>query len=468
MITWPFYIFISFLIILILTSAVIGPYLQEDYADMATSSSSDHTYMYTNAFLKNKTRAYWPFILSFMMSDSPSNQLKTTACTTTSCKPFIFLPTFLDSVCSLSSTAEQSSNKCTNFFADNISVSDPYFYDSPQVCTTINGSIGTDKKQSMVRILNNNYSFMKRCIQIQITKKETMGTQLQITTSGNMDLFTLLRPCMIMFHGIGMYYLNIFAGQVQPSGSSSSSGPNSPTTLISYSNSATSNKINLTNVTMDNSISTVKVYPVGESIPATNLSTTLPTYATIYYFNYEEPADYFTQAMYDSLTVNTLTLVFDQKYLVTLTTATPLVVTFNTSTSTNYCRSMTFTWSEKKLKIFLTTSVSNGAGFTTNTHLDFTSKLSNISDASAIYHIIVTYTVDLLIITTFVKDLLTGSSKTYVTMQQLAVTDNGSPVYLQYNYKNTNTNYTGNASVCPQTAIPNMALVAKQLGYSLN
>ena len=153
---------------------------------------------------------------------------------------------------------------------------------------------------------------------------------------------------------------------------------------------------------------------------------------------------------------------------------TDLSVTMPTDAITNTCPQLSYSWNNTSHVFKVDVHSSLGTMDTLTVHTDFSSIPFS---SSSMYHIIVTYSVDLLTIVTFHRDLSLNYNTTQVTMTQKAM-GGVSPIYLQYPiYQAAVTgsaalttdmkkDLTGYAAMCPQTVIPNYAAVAKQLGYS--
>ena len=450
----PIYVVVTFLLLIVILCAILGcNTTKEQFGNPGDN----------NIVLLKKSASYFAFVSTFFMSDSPSNVISPNCSIEdnkpTTCLPltiFKFLPTFLDSLCSFQ---QPQPEYCSNFFIDNNTSPDPQFYDSPQVCQTVNGNLGQTKDQSIVRILNNNYTFMKRCIALNMTEVIALGgqtgtLQLKVTCSNNMTLFTLLRPCLIMFPGIGLFRLSLF-------------NLTSPTILTNFSDTSSTFSFNMTPVT------TTAYYNIVPPITTSTLTTTSfnnllsrTTYPTIYYFNHLEAADYFTSTT-ANLTFNTLTLIFDQSFMKANSNGLTNV-SLGSSSSVNVCNNISFKWIDNNFTVSGSSTVSSSGNFSYSAHSDFKTHLNNAS--SSIYHVVVSYTLDLLTITTFVKDLTIQGhhqKNCFTTMVQYAVTNPGSTTAIYNQYPFMAADLTGNSTICRQTEIPNMASIMKQLGYTI-
>lgn len=507
-------VFVSFLLFLIVLVGIFGQQkriglgLEAETFDATTPLTTTKANPYdNNTVLLNKSMSYFIFVCTYFMSDSPNNVIPSTCnvSLTPPClalKIFNFLPTFLDSLCNLETDTNQK--YCTSFFIDNNTTTDLEYYDSHLVCQSLNGTIGQTKNQSQVRILNNNYSFVKRCINLIISKitavSGSQGTaQFTVVCNGyGSAFFALLRPCLITFPGVGTYYVNLYkqgtpVATVPPTGTVPASDFRSFSDLAKNApyvsdTSATTTSANDVIFYLSPVVGS-SAQPISPSSDSNKALTSVvgTTFPTIYYFDYQNPADFFKTTTSTSTTAspppavvqttfNTLTLVFDQDYMANNPTGLTVPLSA-TSTTVNVCTSLIFTWTNNLFQVQGVGSMNAGQNFTYSAHPDFVTKATQ--STSAVYHVVVTYTLDLITIATFFKDLTLPSSvkNSFYTMKQIAATNSGStPTYIQYPIVNnswTNTRYpydnlTGNASICPQTSIPNLAKLAKKMGYTFS
>lgn len=449
-------VFMLFLISIIIISAMIGKKRSLEYF---TSNTNTNNWS-NNSVLLKKSFAYYPHVLTHFMTDHASNRYATISCMTGSalnanCVPlkiFKFNPSVFDTSCSLRADLGSS---CSNFYIDNHTTHDPYYYDSPQVCTSINASVG--KPQSDVRILNNNYTFAKRCINLKTpTIVNAGGTGdtafYKMTCDRNVELFMLLRPCMILFPQCGLFAFRVFSQGVTPA--SGTSAATTPGNAIRYSNLNSNVELFITKVTEP------KISPQLDSpMNVTNLSGK-QLFPTIYYFNYLEPSDKFA----NDIPLNTMTLIFDKK-----STSKLIPTTVSTGATDNICTQIKLDWAPTTGQFKVTLGASQQNECTFEVHPDFTSKIAAAASANTrnSFHVIFTYTVDMVIIVGLYKDLSNSSSRPLVTMVKGQAANMSSPIFLQYPQSIPTSSYrTGNESVCPPSAIPNFALIAKDLGYS--
>ena len=478
-------IFFTMIIVFIVICGLVGSMKYELGAE-AFSASND-TIKNSEKALLQKSLAYFKLIAPTFMTDDDHNQfynyasLSTNPCkSASSTNSYIsgcpslqimkFLPNLLDSSCDM-----LSNDYCNTFYIDNVTCADNTFYDSPIICSNITGAVSLDKEKCKIRVLNNNYSFMKRCIQVSILKASIIATDsstqsYQLQVQGNIDLLVLLRPCFISFAGLGLYSISLF--------SLTSAG--APNTLLSYTSDeivpSTISTLYLTQVDGDGKSRT------GIS-PNINGATThlsaiadkiIVLFPTIYYLNYEEPSNLFGGDYDLNITYNTFSLCLSSSYL----TSKVFKSSYNfspttTAANTNTCQTLHLNWSIGEANVFyVTTSTSSSDGHASTkypVHNSF-STLVNQATKGTICHVMVTYTMDLLIIVTMFKDLTKGN-QSHFSIVQYPVRDAGNvPVYMQYNTEDLRSAASSlpsdSIAIVELTSIPNFAATAKRLGYS--
>jgi hypothetical protein len=374
---------------------------------------------------------------------------------------FKFLPTYLDASCVLINDLPKDIY-CQNFYIDNITSPDQSYTDTSQACTNVQSSVGVEPKHSLMRLLAFNYAFKKRCVQVHIASATSLPDgSIKIVTRGNMDLFQLLRPCFIAFSGFGLFAIQGTQKMVENS-------------MVSYSNNTDNpNQYFLTPVTH------ASIYPANQQSPP--LITALAAgnknvFTTIYYPDLAEvainPLPNF---------MNTMTLVFDRDILASMANTPATYALTNSGSQSNLCSSIVFNWmmsgEANAFYVTMDTTVSNGNGTRTKypVHPHFSMLVRQANAASAMYHVVVTYTLDLLIIVGFFKDLGQGNVS-QISMMQYPVRDIDQAVYLQY--QTSMAAIPDTITDCPSIkaygkfvqpyAIPNFSMLSKQLGYSLS
>jgi hypothetical protein len=327
------------------------------------------------------------------------------------------------------------------------------------MCLSVNASIGVDKTQALVRVFNNNYSFNKNCMAIQLdgVASAGTGTAISMPLRDNIDWLILLKPQMVSFGGQGLYKI-VYDGVDNPFTSYSS--VSEPTTVIyKLMLERVVHNTNFKDIYSDD----VSTGTLVDSAPETNMQ--------VYYLNYERQAGSFSASTY-----NVMSVVFDNDMLAT-TPSTTVTLTRN-ATSLPTVTSITFAFSKTARTFTATINAStSGQAIVCSVHPDFTKQLSDYASSTnkVTFHIIVTYTLDVVTITGLIRttqspNLLNprkNNSMFFVTRTNVKSVAGSTPIYLQYVRENVtpllNSKYN---NICPMSSIPNMAQIAKQLGYA--
>lgn len=477
-------------IVLILVILLCAAYAQTYYSEHFQSSSIPNELTLPNA----KSSAYFPYISDFVYTNLATS--KTTFSEDQQKRIMHFLPTYADGICNLTSMA----GSCSNYYINNISYSDPYDFHSQIACKNIESTVGLDKSQCEVRILNNIYTLRKKCIRFT-TEQSSPGIFVNsvtsinnsyivnvVTKSNDIDMFALLRPNMISFGNFGLY-------KIEPLMTSN--------LFSSYSSSNTSNTFIITPYSETSPI--LKIYPeIKNSFVSLTNTKVWNILATIYFLNYENKVYLGGNQYY-----NTFNFVVDHNYLKQRNSESTRTftetITFNThatnpSLLTNLIYNFNVTPSligsttiRPFFKVTLNHSGSSSSSITIPVHADFTDLINTYlkyqpTDPKHLFnnnyiswHIAVVCTLDLIIILAMFRDFTTGQVKFFMTQQQIS--DSGVIVYLQYlgnsegkildsqsipkpvNLLLLNNHYQYFNNVCPNTSVPNLAMVAKNLGY---
>ena len=121
-------------------------------------------------------------------------------------------PNYIDSYCFAKSPAEkQTDTKCSLYHIDNYSCPDSQVTNATS-CSSINTIVGARGDNCMVRILDNNYQFLKRCVKFDTIKIEVVSVSggapqksYTLTVTGDITEMVLLRPMFISFGNYGVY-----------------------------------------------------------------------------------------------------------------------------------------------------------------------------------------------------------------------------------------------------------------------
>ena len=440
-----------------------------------------------------KSTTFFPYIGDFVFTNL---QTSLTTFTTSQKEQMLhFLPSHADALCNLS-----FGTSCSNYYINNLSYSDPYEYNSPISCTNIESKVGLDKSQCQVRILNNIYSIRKKCIRLTTESSNFSAIKVKSATpvsnsyivqiesgSNNLDMLALLRPNLISFGNFGLY-------KIEPLATNSM--------FASYSSKNTSNAFVITPSLKIASAPALKIYPnIENNFISMVGSKDLNLLANIYFLNHESRV-YLGGNQY----FNTFNFVVDHNYLKSQKSAlTPIyeeTITFNTKDSNPaLCTNLKYKFNITPptnnafevpfFKVSLNHSGSSSQSMDIQVHSDFTNliysyikKTDNkelFSNSYISWHIVVVCSLDLVIILAMFRDFTNNTTQFFMTQQ--AITDGGVSAYIQYmgdvdgkildaqttpkpvNSPLLNNHYQYFNNVCPNTVVPNLALVAKNLGY---
>ena len=464
----------------------------EHYVDDKTTTNKD----LETSIITAKSLTYFPYISDFVHTNLSTNL----ALFTNDFKQSImcFLPSYADGLCSWI----PGRPSCQNYFINNLAFMDPYEYKSPIVCHNIESSLGMDKSQCEIRMLNNIYTLRKKCFRFttsngNVSFAATITSSQSITdknrklslshNENDMDLFALLRPNMISFGNGGLYKIDYL---------------NTNSTLFSnFSSKNTTNSIVLIDVNnLPKNNSNLNIYPPDISLINKN-----NIMGNAYFINYEKAVYPISATTTDkNIYYNTINFLVDHNYLKTQKAkAQPIyteTITFvnNDSTATNMSTSLVYKFNVQPpasgdvpfFQLSINHPGSSSTQIVCKVHDDFTKLMYNYinkTDDSSLFtnnyinwHIVVVYSLDLVIILAMFRDYTTGQNEFYMTQKQII---DATPVYIQYKGDNKgalldssgnvassillNNHYKYFTHVLPNTIVPNLALVAKNLGYTI-
>lgn len=484
------------LICVVVACALLAGFFHEKLPiELFTDSSSPN-----DAIVSLKSQSYFPYIADFVYSNTTTSM----ATFDTGARKQImnFLPTYADGLCSWNSNPPAT---CSNFYINNISFPDTYEFTSPMVCKSIETSVGVEKNQCMVRMLNNVYSIRKKCIRLTTSSNvEVYSGQTASSTSstvsidnatnigtsstfllevhGTLDLLALLRPSLISFGNFGLFHVE---SQINTTHNM----------FTSYSSLSSSNSLVMSIVSPPST--SINIYP-GNNTAIEQLINNKDwnILSTIYYLNFEDTV----YPLVDDTTYNTFNIIIDNVIVNAIKSSTnPLTTStislLNSAATTNICSSMTYTFNLNPLTgtvpTFFQVTLNRESSSTTptvaNVHPDFSAVIYTYmrnnelyQNPLLIYDICVTCTMDLVIIVAMIRDLNTGKSLFFMT--QTPLTDSGVPYYVQFQgdkqgriYKDSSktiaddqlvkNHYNKFMGICPNTIVPNFAMLAKNLGY---
>jgi hypothetical protein len=454
-------LFATFLLFCVIVSAIVSIVVRpklEGFQENLTAQAPD-------TFLKKKSAAYFENLKQFCLCSSANFD------DATKYNILMFHPTIIDSYCSTYVDMSSNDDRCVNMYINNISVAS-----NKGGCASLESGISASHENSLIRVLNNDYTLAKQCFFMNFTDSVNNTSNNIVIGLGNaksLASMILLRPSMISIPQYGLYSITYIFDNTRNVFSKYSNDDNDNTVYALYlkQNDAISSALK---INLSSSINPTQIMkPDNRSIRATVYSlnyvgrlTNLDTLATV-------PTN--TNTIPAPSILNNIALCLDQH---TLTTTVPYNFTFpinidgNTSTAYKLCKQFALNFDVSKPDVFTVTianNVSQGNNISFSIHPLFATKLNSIVKTGTLssytYHIIITYSMDLLVITGLIKEI--SSQKTYVYMTHNQVIDS-IPVYLQYSntdIKNTtigvNQNYVGFST------IPNIANVAELLGYEL-
>lgn len=443
-----------------------------------------------------------------------------------------FFPNYLDSYCFIeqpqkSKSAIPSPNieKCTIFHIDNYACPDTSFTGST-ACTSLNSTIGARGDNCLVRVMDNNYNFNKRCFRFDMVTINAIsmpaGSQIkryQLKVSGDITDFVLLRPLFVSFGNYGLYKVDYTANditspQVNAMLHYTDEGDNNIARL-DYDLSGTEDWKNNSSINSAPANNTYTLIVQRVDTPATTLLTDSdpkPSYKiygtntssfdnipggklykypmTIFYLNYQSQINIANQnAIYS--TRNVLNLVFSKATIDGITKSadgtasmvekqlviTPPSATGSYKSIVNF--KFTFDMSTKLPDNLVKLSyISSQAGATYSlinpeAFRLFKYKMFSLmqSETNFTYHICLTCSLDTIMLVCFLKDI--SNNKDYIFSSR----EKTAPVILTYNYTNMESAITSNFSnvltetkknrdLYSLTSIPNFAYLAKYFGYS--
>ena len=499
---------IVLILVIVLCAVYAGSYHYSKMEEGFTGQQDTQT-----SVVQRKSLTYFPYIADFAFTNiAPANTMyiNGTGTPNLNLQVFSFLPSYADGLCSWI-TPQPSS--CSNYFINNISFPDTYDYSSFIQCKNIEASIGMDKSQCTSRILNNLYTLRKKCLRfctdndqkfsIYMSNITQSGSTYNVTVStshaNQLDLFCLLRPTLISFGNFGLY-------KVMPLDVSDtmfhsySSTRESNTFVIKSVTTATAGNATASNTTTD----TYKIYPdvnAGADFIATFAKMQTKNWNVLgnaYFFNYEGPS--FSNSTSTETSYNTFNMIFDNQsisdYFSTNNSILPNPsnpITFKNNSISTVCTSLSYAFDYSQFNAtdftFFTVKVSypgtSSAPIALKVHEDFSKKIAEYIKANGssmsqflklpyiTFHIVVVYTLDLMIILSMLKDYNTNMTFTY--MKQYPVQNASTPIFMQYlgdkhgkistQDKFLKNHYTQFTNMCPNTSIPNLAVIAKALGY---
>ena len=394
-----------------------------------------------------------------------------------------FYPNYMDNYCQGITGASLDTARCNNMFIDYNATKDNHFSSlsyNEMTCESINSDIGAKSENSIIRVMGNYYHFMKRCFKVSklkidqpiisgINQEQTISYILNFTDP--LSSVVLSRPLFLSFGTYGLYYIdhskdasnNVFASY-----DSTDPSPKRMTILPvqSYNNFAMypNTQFNVQNLYGNNSV-------IPETFPI-----------TIYYLNYHDSISARQNISFNS--ANTLTLILSdttiqniikQQNSVSAQFTTTLNFSGTTTTPDTLAATLDIVWNGSAMSPsdLLQFNVNYSSGYSTvsiSPHLGFLSYL--LADMSTKFHIIFSYSLDVIIITCFINQ---GSGDACYMIRQ-PVSTGSDLVILKYDVSNMHKQLEDNNliydlestnALVSMTSIPNYALLGKALGYAI-
>lgn len=403
-----------------------------------------------------------------------------------------FYPNYNDFYCLAVQGADAvDSDRCQNFLIDNFSCHDTTSHSlslSSNLCSSINSGVGAQGDNCMLRCMHNYYKLVKRCIlfnSINIVKTRYGNTSdaYEITVTGDISSFILSRPMFISFGNYGLYSIL----HIDYSTKTNCLKKFSSSDLPSYSFFITRVEPLLSRYAMDSaSTATLNELVANKSIDLKKFP------VTIYYLNYhnmivvskDNDAFNYTHSM---------TLVFSKERLegmiadrnnIQNTSATSYLLNLATNaqgTASTFVPSMISVLYDIKTKdavnVFKIDVKYGNTIISLSPHADFLKKITELREQNIKhkYHIVVTYSLDMMIIASFIK--VDGMTKDFVYYIKHDVSQGSTRLVLKYNIKELSkqlrsdstqgllVDINDNRQILNLTSIPNFALLGKSLGY---
>lgn len=399
-----------------------------------------------------------------------------------------FLPSFMDDYCKSFDKQETDSTRCNNLFIDNVSSPDVMFPSISQNEMTCNSVVSVSEasgKTNSVRVLNNLYYFVKRCLRFRtmdisprmlaVGRKNAVVQAYKITVSGDISAFVLSRPLYISFGTYGLYrVLHNMRDSV----------------FSNYSNDKETYSFTVAPVFEYQKAS---MYPaVTQDITQLEQNSKIPI--TIYYLTYSGPilfSEVNAGKQKDSEVCNALTLVLSSTFLNTNVPITSKGITYTIPTSTDVAVSGILTATNLAISYEKTSIVANdilsitvayGSTFTTipvKIDPEFLNEIASCrqSKVDHSFHVVITYTTDVVIVSCFIK-YSDSLKQDRVFMTRTAVNLGNEYVSIVYNNKNMisvlrelngdlGKEMAKYSEFTSTNSIPNYAYVAKYLGYTI-
>ena len=405
-----------------------------------------------------------------------------------------FRPNHVDQFCT--SIENSSTNDlCKNFFIDNYSCNDPnnVSYKEKPCPKSISNNISADPNNCLIRILSNNYRLLKRCVSFDFIKMTMLNNRkIRVDIIGDVSTFVLSRPLFISFGSYGLFkiehdYDNGVTDTVNMFVNFSNTTPSNPqNTYAFFMSPVTSFNDKNTNqeiLMYPNNTNTLSITDVFEN---KNDGQAYPI--TIYYLSYLSPISPIPAGIQNN---NCVSITFSKDAMDTGNNQQFVFSMFpssSTSASTlSIPSSVTVVFNKQATNpynIFVVNVNMGGSDVSYRPQEGFgitLMKLYNQGSRDFDFHVNVTYCLDILLITTFVREKDTNNVFDECTTKRYIVSNGTSRYVMNYdvglmqntlniptNEKIKNATIAGLGGNFNVTAIPNIALMANYLGYNIN
>jgi hypothetical protein len=387
-----------------------------------------------------------------------------------------FQPNFVDNYCKTVTNANIDTNRCNNLFIDTVAYPDKYFpsiSSTEPLCLTVLSSIGSKSENSYVRIFNNIYSLVKRCVKfdsISVTTENHDAGTYRMTIQGNIKAFALSRPLFMAFGTYGLYHVSYNSGLFK-----------------SYDSTDFNDTFFILQKVKD--YNNASLYPnTHQTLSMASDLTTLPI--TAYYLNYKQPiaSNMIPNGnMPTSKINNSLSMILSSSFLnKTATTSRTisfvLPTSFSNSSTSTLPNSATVTISYNSTA----TSADGIATIVVKSGKDMNDiaillppiflnmiAISRKDNIDHRFHICFTYSMDVFTTICFFEEISTNEQ--HVFMQRQTIKSGGNYVHVAYDEDNLMNAIPAALKheiekykeFCTISSIPNYAYVAKYLGYNI-
>jgi hypothetical protein len=406
-----------------------------------------------------------------------------------------FPASLADVYCTITDASDPS--RCGNMFIDNLTCADTRFTAlayRENACNALSTLVGVNSDVCQVRVLSNLYQFNKRCLtfdNISLTPTKIMvedaspdGFTLSIT-GANVAPFVLSRPLFMSFGTYGLY--RIVHGATDTVFTNFSSHFTRDTVyrfqIVAIKTPSATANANTDNVMMHPNITSLGLERLLK--PSNNNQYIIPNAhpITIYYLNY---LSYINNNMGFSISkTNVFTLIFSKDFLESVKNEngawTQVISTYATNIDniivpTNITIEYNHSPSNAGDLFRVTVSTTTTSSIVFKPHPDFLNALQSLRSMQTTqynYHIMMTYSLDSMTITTFVHSSVSNANDT-CHMVRSQVLENNQPVIMSYDIVTVESALKPSGVYVSQkqyeqfsniTAIPNYALAAKYLRY---